>query len=690
MAILIGIDFEYNQPNEPHMGLMAVSICEVDQDPKAVWLYNDQQKKTAFSQWLLDRKDSHIFVSHNAVAEAQCFLALGLNPRDFKWVDTMSEYKQAANGFNGLQYGWYWQAGWRKSQPIWSSSELWEADELFGEERERENEGRKRKQKAQGISAMPVTPSLLNACKNVLGVDIGAGQKSDALSLILERKDEYSAEERRQILTYAMGDTAYLIPMWLKLQDVQAKRGKNTMAAVEHLALFRGRYSANVAIYSRNGIPIDLGRWSNLIANKPTAIDEAVDHFQSHVAPIYEYDHKEQRYKSTPNQEMAEPWIKSLESKLKITWPKNHKGYSFSSSEGSPIEEYRAYNAELEEFYQLGKMNKGLGYHATPSEAIERRAKGKKTFSDHLCSQSYLHPWYAPYGTQTGRNAPTATGFIFAQAGWLRGLINPPKGECIVEMDYGSQEAWIAAVLSKDEALIRAYLSGDPYLAFAIDAGAAPRSATKKSHGEVRNLFKSTVLGLQYGMGANKLSLKLTSDTKKAVSVAEAKELINLHKEVYAAYYEWKDRVWERYRDEGRPLKLYDGWYLDTHNVSKMSVLNFPVQGAGSAMMRFAIDEIIGKGVRMICPVHDSFVFQCKDSELESHCAIVKQAMLNASLKVLGRGGMRVGEPDILRHGEYWRTEKNAKTLERFSKFFDDPKENEEKRNFFDFLVTYA
>jgi len=42
---LIGIDFEYNQPNEPHMGLMAVSICEVDQDPKAVWLYNDHKRK---------------------------------------------------------------------------------------------------------------------------------------------------------------------------------------------------------------------------------------------------------------------------------------------------------------------------------------------------------------------------------------------------------------------------------------------------------------------------------------------------------------------------------------------------------------------------------------------------------------------------------------------------------------------
>jgi len=50
------------------------------------------------------------------VAEAQCFLALGLNPRDFKWVDTMSEYKQAANGFNGLSI-WLVLASWLEEEP---------------------------------------------------------------------------------------------------------------------------------------------------------------------------------------------------------------------------------------------------------------------------------------------------------------------------------------------------------------------------------------------------------------------------------------------------------------------------------------------------------------------------------------------------------------------------------------------
>ena len=46
--------------------------------------------------------------------------------------------------------------------------------------------------------------------------------------------------------------------------------------------------------------------------------------------------------------------------------------------------------------------------------------------------------------------------------------------------------------------MMEAYRSGDPYLAFAKQAGAAPTCATKGTHKEVRDQFKSTVLAVQY------------------------------------------------------------------------------------------------------------------------------------------------------------------------------------------------
>ena len=77
----------------------------------------------------------------------------------------------------------------------------------------------------------------------------------------------------------------------------------------------------------------------------------------------------------------------------------------------------------------------------------------------------------------------------------MRGLIKPPPGHGVAYIDWSQQEFGIAAVLSGDSAMQAAYLSGDPYLAFAKQAGAVPADATKQTHGPTRELFKQCVLG---------------------------------------------------------------------------------------------------------------------------------------------------------------------------------------------------
>ena len=48
--------------------------------------------------------------------------------------------------------------------------------------------------------------------------------------------------------------------------------------------------------------------------------------------------------------------------------------------------------------------------------------------------------------------------------------------------------------------MMEAYPSGDPYLAFAKQAGAVPAHATKDTHHAKREQFKACVLAVQYGM----------------------------------------------------------------------------------------------------------------------------------------------------------------------------------------------
>jgi hypothetical protein len=59
--------------------------------------------------------------------------------------------------------------------------------------------------------------------------------------------------------------------------------------------------------------------------------------------------------------------------------------------------------------------------------------------------------------------------------------------------------------------MIAAYRFGDPYLAFAKQAGAVPIDATKQSHSAERDLFKACVLAVQYGMVPDALALRIGS-----------------------------------------------------------------------------------------------------------------------------------------------------------------------------------
>ena len=120
-------------------------------------------------------------------------------------------------------------------------------------------------------------------------------------------------------------------------------------------------------------------------------------------------------------------------------------------------------------------------------------------------------------------------------------------------IDWCQQEFGIAAILSGDEAMIAAYLSGDPYLEFAKQAGAAPPDATKATHGAVRELFKACVLGVQYGMGPLSLARRIGQPP------IVGRDLMRAHHETYRKYWAWSDAAVDTAM-LGKPLQTVFGW----------------------------------------------------------------------------------------------------------------------------------
>jgi len=234
-----------------------------------------------------------------------------------------------------------------------------------------------------------------------------------------------------------------------------------------------------------------------------------------------------------------------------------------------------------------------------------------------------------PFASKTGRNQPSTSKFIFGPATWLRGLIRPTEGMAVANVDYAQQEFGIAAALSKDPAMMEAYRSGDSYLAFAKQIGAVPADATKESHRDIRDRFKQCALGVQYGMGAKSLGIKL------GLSSSQAQDLLRMHRRAYSTYWRWSNEVEKRAFAEGR-LESAFGWRLNVNKGDNpRSLRNFPLQANAAEMLRLACCFLTEAGVRVCAPIHDAILVEALVEEIEAVVVSCAEAMQRASEAVL-------------------------------------------------------
>jgi hypothetical protein len=287
-----------------------------------------------------------------------------------------------------------------------------------------------------------------------------------------------------------------------------------------------------------------------------------------------------------------------------------------------------------------------------PSGAL---ALDKETFDDQACLYPQLRPLYElrqslgkmrltglrvgadgrnrcslwPFGAETGRNTPSSSEFLFGSSRWMRGLLRAEEGHAISYIDWSTQEFALAAALSGDERMIAAYQSGDPYLQFAKAARLVPPDATKATHPELRQLCKSLVLGVGYGMGPNTLSQKARTTR------GEAQRLLWLHRQAYPAFWRWSESVVATaLRGE---IRTMFGWRRHVpRDANPRSLMNFPMQAGGSEMMRIAAIAATEAGLEVCCPVHDAFVITAPVERIEADTAAMREIMAKASRAVTG------------------------------------------------------
>jgi DNA polymerase family A len=234
------------------------------------------------------------------------------------------------------------------------------------------------------------------------------------------------------------------------------------------------------------------------------------------------------------------------------------------------------------------------------------------------------------FASRTGRNQPSNAKFIFGPSVWMRGIIKPPQGYGVGYIDWSQQEFGIAAALSGDAAMMDAYHSGDPYLAFAKQANAVPQRATKLSHAAEREQFKACVLAVQYGMGSDALAARIGQPP------IMGRQLIELHKETYRDFWRWSDAAVDRVQLVGH-INTAFGWCIHNSPDSNPRFFrNYPMQGNGAEMLRLACCFGTERGVEVCAPVHDAVLIAAPLYRLEDDVETMREAMREASAIVLG------------------------------------------------------
>ena len=620
MSKLVPIDFEFNGTAEKRLNLVCCSFQIGDADPESYWLYGEE----SWPAWAhlkarlkALRDDGYIFLVFSGSAEAHAFISLGLDPTKARWLDLQQEWKMLTNHYHKFMYG----------KQLIDGVEVFTTPPTYGVE--------------EGVNNARAPKSLAAFLYKVMGIKIDTDHKNKMRDIIISNDSQQINAHKQEIRDYCTSDVAYLRPAWKEVaaeyKHYFRRAWRYTKAEMEELGLpfeenesievmrdevlWRGETAARAALISATGYPVNVLKVKKFAASVPLIMKELCEDINE-MFPVehrfFKWNKAEQRY--SVFQKPLKDWIKSsqyggdwLQTKPSKTKPEGDISLSLEAWER---------HFSFRHDFPRGHVGAQVLRYLRTKQSLNgfmpksKNAKVKETFFDYLGSDGRVRPYLNPYGAQSARFQPKATGFIPLKSAWMRSLIEPKPGFSICGFDYSSQEFLIAALVSNDKNMIKAYQSGDVYLYFAKLAGAVPWDGTKKEYKAIRDVFKSTTLGISYSMGAKALAAKLTDDTGRPHTKQDAQDLINKFMSAYPDYANWIDAI--RF-DYGKRLyhRLPDGWTIFGDNDNARSISNVPIQGIGSCALRKWIQLAQDAGLKVIFPNHDACYIEFPTDRLD-------------------------------------------------------------------------
>ena len=296
-----------------------------------------------------------------------------------------------------------------------------------------------------------------------------------------------------------------------------------------------------------------------------------------------------------------------------------------------------------------GDLQKIIDAHPIIRLILEYRELQKllSTYIDTLPSQvdsgGRLHTTFQQTGTTTGRlssinpnlqNIPIKTDL----GKRIRNAFIAPKGRVLVALDYAQVELRIAAVLSKDPLLTKAFVDGvDVHTAVAADVFKVERAAVTA---DMRRKAKVINFGILYGMGVNALRQTLGEN----VTQKEARSYLDAYFETYSTLAAWIDTTKADAKRLGYTTTLFgrrryfEGFASPLPFIraaAERMAVNAPIQGTQADLIKRAMveadiyieTEMLRPYVDLVLQVHDELVYEVDAKHAEVFAKRIQEIM---------------------------------------------------------------
>ncbi len=220
----------------------------------------------------------------------------------------------------------------------------------------------------------------------------------------------------------------------------------------------------------------------------------------------------------------------------------------------------------------------------------------------------------------------------------LRKVFKPANGFIYLDADYSQIELRVLAHISKDEAMVNAFINDED-----IHTQAASRVfgvPVEKVSKELRSRAKAVNFGIVYGISDFGLAGQIHCSRK------EAKKYIEQYLEKYNGIKKFMDGIVEDAKEKGFVETLFKRRRyvpeLKSNNymVRKFGdrvAMNTPIQGTAADIMKIAMIDVYKKLKKenlksmIVLQVHDELLLEVEKSELEVVKKILAESMENAA-----------------------------------------------------------